>query len=157
MKDELVELQEKLDGVYDLTDVVDCQSVIRMLLGDLKREKLRTENTRWRLNKLVELVIDSKGCESDVKDYARGVKPEVSKTGNGSEKHDVIGYLAKMNELIKTVSCLDDEQLIDEAIGAWSKINTNSCEAAAIEELIERYREVKGVKNVMADKMPSVP
>ena len=48
MKNELVELQESLRGIYDFTDLVDCQSVIRMLLIDLKREKHRTKKEESR-------------------------------------------------------------------------------------------------------------
>ena len=65
MKDELVDLQDKLGGVYDLTNTVDCQSVIRMLLTDLKREKVKTEQTQKRLRALADRVLLSDACNTD--------------------------------------------------------------------------------------------
>ena len=86
MRDELVELQEKLNGVYDLTDTVDCQSVIRMLLMDIEREKLRTGNIQDKLREFAFLVLRSKGCELDVKVSAQKVLSQCV----GQIKQDVV-------------------------------------------------------------------
>lgn len=153
MKNELVELQEKLNGVYDLTDTVDCQSVIRMLLVDLKREKARTEAVWSKLQGLVQLVLDSRGCEPEVKSRVHGILNDRKNSTN----HDVVGYLLKMSEFAKQAEALADKELVDESIDAWGKINMESKESAIIEELIERFRNVKGAGNVVANTVSGVP
>ena len=152
MKNELVELQEKLNGVYDLTDVVDCQSIIRMLLLDMRRERSRTEVVWSKLQELSRLVIDSKGCEPEIQCYAHGVLKE----RNGTTKHDAVDYLRRVCELAKQTSALDDRQLIDDAIDVWGRINMDTKESAVIEELIERYRQARGITDVVSDKVPEV-
>jgi hypothetical protein len=141
MRNELVELQEKLNGVYDFTDVVDCQSVIRMLLVDMKREKARTEAVWNKLQGVVQLVLDSRGCEPDIKNHVHGILNDKKNSTN----HDVVGYLLKMSELAKQVSILNNNELVNDSIDVWSKISMDSKESAVIEELIERYRQAKGV------------
>jgi len=46
------QLQEKLEGTYDLNDLADCQSVIRMLLRDLDMANARAQRAATDLKSL---------------------------------------------------------------------------------------------------------
>ena len=80
------ELQDKLIGVYDFTNALDCQAVISMLLKDLEIEKKTTQILSGELKTLATAVVDEKpeaiskatvitggGKQNEVKGQCHGV------------------------------------------------------------------------------------
>ena len=145
MKDELVELQDKLGGVYDLTDIVDCQSVIRMLLTDMKREKARTEDMWQKLQGLADRVLLSDEIEDGLRKMAYEVR---NVKGVKRTKQAVVEFLMKMSEFMGEADKMSDDELISACMEVWSNLDMDSKESAVVEELMERFKKVKARKKV---------
>lgn len=140
---EIKDLQDKLQGVYDLTDAVDCQSVIRMLLRDLDVEKKRAETARNEMLTLADLTV--KG-DAEALEKAK-LFLERKKT-----KHSVIDFMQRMCNSMDAAEVLSDEKLVDEAIHIWAEYNMDSKESSVLDELIHRFRGRAGIKVSATDE-----
>ncbi len=124
------ELQDKLMGVYDFTNVVDCQSVIRILLIDLEVEKKRSDILNTRLNSLAKLVQDG---DPEAKSYAEGIITGVRK------KADVMAFLEKMSISMDNAEAMSDKDLHEAAMLVWSEFSLHSKESGVLGELLRRF------------------
>jgi hypothetical protein len=141
---EIKELQGKLQGVYDLTDAVDCQSVIRMLLRDLDAEKQKAEFAGKTVRMLAEKV---KAGDPDAKELAEKVIQNAPK-----KKHSVMDFMQRMCDSMDAVEGLSDEKLVDEAIHLWAEYNMDSKESSVLDELIHRFRSRAGIRISATDE-----
>lgn len=136
---EIKELQSKLNGVYDLTNVVDCQSVIRVLLRDLDKAHADVEAAESRLKFLAFCVAEGK---PDVKQKADEIlaKFNVKKRSPG----EVMDFLMRMSEQIRSAENMSNEELIGEVLSKiWAGFHMDSRESAILEELIERFKKAR--------------
>ena len=134
----LEQLQERLQGTFDLTDLADCQSVIRMLLRDLDMSNARAERTG-----------------TDLKALAFMVHRGVPKAGEKAEQilsgmpkrpgAEVMASLMKMSEEIHRAEDLDDKTLTDEVFKeVWADLHIDGRPSAVLEEMIARFKKLTG-------------
>jgi len=131
------ELEEKLDGVFDLTDIDDCREVIQTLLRDNQR---RCEE----------------GCSDKLKMLAKMVMSdnprakELAQTIEGSTKKKsakaLLDFFARMSNSVRHAKSLNNEKLIDAVLGIWGGLLMDSVESAVLEEIIERFKKATAKK-----------
>ena len=129
-------LEKKLDGIYDFNDIADCQSVIRILVRDLRNSRMQAEKNEQDLKMLALLVSNKreKQAAGKAKEVLVGSKP----------KTNIIDYLKRMSGSIKDAMEMDDTQLLDEVTNrVWADLDYESIESAVLEELMHRYNKVK--------------
>jgi len=142
-------LQEQLKGTYDLTDLVDCQSVIGMLLQEIETQQRRTKTVDGKLKILAAHV--TKGRDGAAMTFAQKALEETH-VRDGAE---VMDSLLKMSEDMADVETLDDETLVTETTNkVWGDLPFTSRESALVEELISRFKKNAGIEDVVADKVP---
>jgi hypothetical protein len=138
----LEQLQQKLEGVFDLTNTLDCQSVIRALLKDLERARGEELAAQAKLRILASLVSNGK---TSAKEVARGVLEKTEKRS----PEEVMDFLFCMCDETKRAEKLGDKDLISDAIKAWAELDMHSRESAVIDELIQRFKAAKGIKDAL--------
>ena len=127
------ELQDSLKGQFDLTNVVDCQSVISMLLNDIDRMDAR-------LLGLAKMVRD--GSPDDVKDRVDKILDR-RKQSPGK----VMDFILRMGAETKKASQMTDKEIVDSIMDStWGNMRMDSPEAATLEELIARFSKEKGLE-----------
>ena len=132
-------LEKKLDGIYDFNDIADCQSVIRILVRDLRNSRMQAEKNEQDLKMLALLVSNKrdKQAAGKAKEVLVGSKP----------KTNIIDYLKRMSGSIKDAMEMDDTQLLDEVTNrVWADLDYESIESAVLEELMHRYNKAKTIK-----------
>jgi hypothetical protein len=141
---EIKDLQDKLQGVYDLTEAVDCQSVIRMLLRDLDTEKQKAEFAGNSARMLAEKV---RTGDPDANSLAEKIIQNAPK-----KKYSVMDFMQRMCDSMNTAEALSDEQLVDESIHIWAEYDMDSKESSVLDELIHRFKRLAGIKVPATDK-----
>ena len=136
------ELKEKLQGVYDFSNAVDCQAVISMLLKDLTLESKRADLLSGELKVLAKLVSDGKP-EGKVRadNIINGIKQKV----------DVMGFLGRMSDNMTKAEQMTDTQLHDEVMQMWGEYDMASKESGALGELLKRFKEGNHVGNQVSE------
>jgi len=143
IEDSLERLQERLDGVYDLTKVKDCRAVIDMLLRDLDKSNMRTSAEIVKMRSLALAVANDR---FDAKEKAKEVLSSRQRDGG-----HVMEFLASMAEEMKQADALDDESLAAEVLNTtWANLDMDSRESAVLSELIGRFKKLKGCTDVKA-------
>jgi hypothetical protein len=145
----LEQLQQKLEGVFDLTSAVDCQSVIRALLRDLDRARGEDAAAQAKLRILASLVSNGK---PSAKEVAQGVLEKTEKRS----PEDVMDFLFCMCDETTRAEKLDDKDLVSDAVKAWAELDMHSRESAVIDELTQRFKAAKGIKDAFY-KVPKMP
>lgn len=138
MKELTIEgLQESLRGTYDLTDTVDCQSVIRMLLRDLNAANARSEKAEHDLKRLA---FATRHNPAKADELAGEVLDRNKVPG---EK--VMAFLERMAEEVTRAEDLTDIELTDEVFQhVWGDLDCDSRPSAVLEELLRRFRKHTG-------------
>lgn len=126
------EFQEKLDGVYDLNKVDDCQKVIDVLLRDLERHKGIEDAITARLTVLAELIAVG---SPDAKRKATEI---LAKEENKSAS-SIVNFLFRMADQTKRAENLDDKALLKELNRIWSGFPTDLWESAVLAEVVCRF------------------
>ena len=128
------EFQGKLDGVYDLNKVDDCQKVIDVLLRDLERHKGIEDAVTARLTVLAELIAVG---SPDAKRKATEI---LAKQENRSAS-SIVNFLFRMADQTKRAENLDDKALLEELNRIWSGFPTDLWESAVLAEVVRRFEE----------------
>jgi len=144
------ELQEKLRGVYDLTDTVDCQSVISMLLKEVEAEKESAVLHVKEANQLAELVAAD---SPEAKQLAERMNEQVNKIQQKARAWD---FIQRMCKSMDSAEKLPDTALIDEVLQSIGNLSMDSYESAVIEELVHRFKNPKGKKNDGVSGVPKI-
>lgn len=132
------ELQKQIEGSYDLTNIVDCQSVIQMLLDDLKSADLRLKG----------LAMSVKRGASDLDEKADKILEGVQCKSPG----EVVGFIMRMGSEMRKASEMSDVELVDGVMSTvWGELDMDDSGSAQLEEIIERFKKVKGIEDGMAD------
>lgn len=132
------ELQEKLQGTYDLTDLADCQSVIRMLLRDLDMANARAQRTGTDLKALA-FMVDRK--DPKALDRAGQILAGVPKCPG----EEVIQTLMRMSDEITRAEELGDKDLTAEVFReVWGNLDFDGRGSAVLEEMIRRFKKHTG-------------
>jgi hypothetical protein len=127
------ELEEKLDGVYDLNQVNDCRTVIEVLLRSLREKSESAQKDQDDLKMLALMVVNDK---PDAREKAKGVLAPVQK-----DKKEVVDYLMGMVETTKLAKEMSTEQLILEVTNTvWADLNMSGRESAMLGELLFRMK-----------------
>jgi len=133
-------LQERVKGTYDLTDLVDCQSVISMLLGDLKSADL----------KLKGLALLVKKGDPD------SVRERVDKVLEGHKSKspgEMIEFIMRMGSEMKSAESMSDDELTEAVVlNVWGELKSDSPESAQLSELVERFKGQEK-EDVVADSV----
>ena len=129
------ELQDKLIGVYDFTNALDCQAVISMLLKDLEIEKKTTQILSGELKTLATAVVDEK---------PEAISKATVITGGGSRtrsKVSVMGFLERMSLKMTEAESMTDEQLREALLQIWAEYDMDSKESSVLGEVLERLKK----------------
>lgn len=125
-------LSKELQGVYDFTNVVDCQSVISMLLKDLQRQKDRAELLSSEMKVLAKMVSDNNPkAKKRAADIVKGIK----------SKSDVMGFLSRMTDNMTNAEKMTNKQLYDAGMEVWGDMPMDSTESCVIGEILKRCNE----------------
>ena len=139
------ELQKKLKGHYDLTNAVDCQSVIRMLLVDLERAKKRADAAFSELRMLALLV-------SREKPTAKSMAGEVLEGIPMESAAKVMDAILAMCGEIKRAKALKDQEVADEVFRhVWGDLEMHSRGSAVLEELVLRFKKQAGLADFKSE------
>jgi len=132
------ELQDKLDGVYDLRDVEDCRKVLGVLLRSIEEKSAYGSLAYDRLRMLALMVING---NPEARDKAREVM-----AGSGKSKKEVMDFLMNMAGTMKQAESLTNKQLIAEVTDTvWGVLDMSSRESAVLGELIYRTKKLTGL------------
>lgn len=128
------ELQDRLDGVYDLNQVDDCRKMIEILLRSVREKTALEKQCRDNLKMLALMVINGNP-------EARELAKEAM-AGSGKSKKDVVDFLKQMALRIKEADDMTNHQLIQDVIDSvWSGLSLNSHESAVLGEMISRTKK----------------
>jgi len=142
------ELREKLEGVYDLGNALDCEAVIRMLLRDLDGANRRAETATDKLKVLAFMVSQGK---PETRERAQEIL-----AGSG-KKEEVWDFLMEMCEEIRRAEAMSAEDLGEDVLNrVWSEMDMQTRESAILAELIRRFRsgDVEGAVLQHMEKCP---
>jgi len=132
------QLQEKLEGTYDLNDLADCQSVIRMLLRDLDMANARAQRAATDLKSLSFMVNTGNPKASEKAEDVLAGMPKRS-----GER--VMDTLRRMSSEISRAEDLPNEQLTDEVFReVWGNLDFDGRPSAVLEEMIHRFKRLTG-------------
>ena len=136
----LEELQERLQGTYDLRDLVDCQSVIRMLLRDLDAANSRAERASTDLKSLAFMVNRGNPKAADKAERIIAGAPKRSDA-------EVMECLLAMSKELEHADALSDEDLTTEVFReVWGNLSFDGRPSAVLEELLLRFKKLTGQK-----------
>ena len=127
------ELQEKLDGVYDLLKVDDCRKMIDVLLRSILDKSNCLEQTQNQLKMLALMVVNDNPS-------ARDKACEVM-AGSGKSKAELMDFLMGMANTMKEAEGMTNKQIISEVTDMiWSGLDISSRESAVLGEMIHRMK-----------------
>jgi len=135
------EIEAKFDGVFDFTNAVDCQSVIRILLRDNEFKDKALSFTTNRLADFAEQVL-AVGIDPSLKEQALEYASQRVQIKNRTAR-ETINFILKMVENGKLAEKMTDSQLLSATFDAWSDEDISSQKSAVIEELITRFKKAK--------------
>jgi translation initiation factor 2 alpha subunit (eIF-2alpha) len=128
------ELQEKLDGVYDLLKVDDCRKMIDVLLRSILDKSNCLEQTQNQLKMLALMVVND---NPNAIEKAREVM-----AGSGKSKAELMDFLMGMANTMKEAEGMTNKQIISEVTDMiWSGLDSSSRESAVLGEMIHRMKE----------------
>lgn len=134
----LDELQEKLDGVFDLNRADDCQKVIETLLRTVRDRDSVTQKAQDDLKMLALMVIND---NPEVRTRARE-----SVMGHSKGKVSVGEYILKMFTSMTDANGMTNKELISEVTGSiWGSLDMSSRESAILGELLFRTKKLIGM------------
>lgn len=133
------ELEEKLDGVYDLNQVEDCRKVIEVLLRSIQEKSVSAQQNQDRLKTLAIMVINGNPEAREKAKEALAI--------SGNTKREVFDFLMGMVNTSKEATALTTKQLISEVTDTvWSELNMSGRESAVLGEMIFRMKKLIGVQ-----------
>jgi len=128
------DLQEKLNGVFDLNRIEDCYKIINTLLISLKNEKQAGQKHLDALRSLAFMVIKNNP-------QAREKACDIM-SSKKQDNHKVYNFLMDMVNTINKAQGMTNEELIDAVMDkVWSGFDGASLESALLEELVLRMRK----------------
>ena len=128
------ELQEKLDGVYDLLKVDDSRKMIDVLLRSILDKSNCLEQTQNQLKMLALMVVND---NPNAIEKAREVM-----AGSGKSKAELMDFLMGMANTMKEAEGMTNKQIISEVTDMiWSGLDSSSRESAVLGEMIHRMKE----------------
>jgi cytochrome c556 len=128
------ELQDKLDGVYDLETVDDCRKIISMLLRTEFDRDVLFKQSQDKLKNLAIMVVNENPQE---KDQAREA---LSKSGKS--KRSLMSFMTDMSKEMDSASSITNNQLITAVTDQiWSVFDISSRESSILGEMIERLKK----------------
>ena len=137
----LDELQEKLDGVFDLNQADDCQKVIETLLRTIRDRDEAAQKAQDDL-KMLALLVMNESLEARIK--AKEIMT-VSKKG----KSGVGEFILKMFNSMIDATKLSNKQIIEEVTSKiWGSLDMSSRESAVLGELLLRSKKAFGKEKV---------
>jgi hypothetical protein len=132
------QLQEKLDGVYDLTQAEDCRKVIEVLLRSISETKANGQQMQDQLKMLALMVVNG---NPEARDKAR----EALAT-QGKSKAEVVEFLMSMARTMDQATALSTKELVTEVTDTvWASLSMESRESAVLGELIYRMKKFTGL------------
>ena len=132
------QLQEKLDGVYDLSQAEDCRKVIEVLLRSTNESKQTAQQTQDQLRMLALMVVNG---NPEARDKAREVM-----AGSGKTKAEVFDFLMAMSKTMEAATAMSTKQFIMEVTDTvWAGLDMSSRESAVLGELIFRTKKLAGM------------
>lgn len=132
------ELQEKLDGVYDLEKVEDCRKVIGVLLRSIRDKDNTAQSSQDQLKMLAIMILNG---NPESREKAREVL-----AGTGKTKKEVMAFLMSMAGTMKEAEVMPNKQLIAEVTDAiWAGYDMASRESSILGEMIFRYKKAVGL------------
>jgi hypothetical protein len=134
----LEQLAAKLEGTYDLTDLADCQSVIRMLLRNLDAANARAERANTDLKSLAFQV--HRGNDDKAHEKAEAILAGCKRPAG-----EVMAGLMKMSDEMGRASDLNDTDLTTEVFKeVWGELTIDGRPSAVLEEMIHRFKVMTG-------------
>ena len=141
------ELQERLEGVYDLNRAEDCWKVIGVLLRSVRQEKATAQQAVDRLKTLALMVVNENPA---VRDKAREAI-----AGSGKSKKELFDFLMDMAKTMDSASELSNKQLVGEVTDTiWAELDMSSRESAVLGELIYRMKKLTGMLGSISGQPP---
>lgn len=132
------ELQEKLDGVYDLHQAEDCRKVIDVLLRSAREKAVAGQQAQDRLKMLAIMVLNGNPEARE--------KAKEALAGSGKSKKEVMDFLMSMVNTGAQANALSTKQLISEVTDTvWAGLDMASRESAVLGELIYRTKKLIGM------------
>jgi hypothetical protein len=130
------ELQEKLDGVYDLEQLEDCRKMIDVLLRSIREKEMVALRSQDQLHILALMVVNRNP-------EAREKALEVT-SGSEKPKVKVIDFLTSMADTMKSSEAMTNEQLITAVTDKiWMGLDMSSRESAVLGEMIFRIKKLQ--------------
>jgi hypothetical protein len=143
------DLKDKLDGVFDLDKLEDCQRIVGVLLRSIQSEKKAGQQSLSDLRTLAIMVI---GDNPKARDKARDVMSVAKK--NPSQ---VYNFLMEMARTMQEAQAMKDEELINAVMDKiWSGFDGASMESALLGELVNRMKNMLGLSYSDEDSVMSV-
>jgi hypothetical protein len=140
------ELQEKLDGVYDLEQLEDCRKMIDVLLRSICEKEIVALRSQDQLHILALMVVNR---NSEARDKALEVL-----SGSRKSRVKVIDFLTSMADTMKLSEAMTNEQLVTEVTDKiWMGLDMSSRESAVLGEMIFRIKKLQDCPDSQA---PSV-
>ena len=134
----LDELQEKLDGAFDLSQAEDCHKVIETLLRTIRDRDAAAQKAQDDL-KMLALMVMNENLEARAK--ARDVM-----TGSKKGKVGVGEFILKMFASMTDANGMTNKQLVSEVTGKiWGSLDMSSRESAILGELLFRMKKLIGM------------
>ena len=128
------ELQEKLDGVYDLSNVDDCRKMIDSLLRSILDKSMCIEQSQNQLKLLALMVVNG---NPDAVEKAKDVM-----AGSGKSKTELLDFLMGMASTMKEAEGMTNKQVISEVTDMiWAGFDISSRESAVLGEMIHRMKK----------------
>lgn len=135
------ELQAKLAGVFDLSEVDDCRKIIGVLLRSMGEKESSSQSCQNNLKMLAMMVVNG---NPEARDKATEVL-----TGSRKSKNEMWDFLVGMAKTMEQATSMTTEQIISEVMEkVWSPLDMSSRESAVLGELIFRTRKLIGAVEV---------
>jgi len=133
------ELEKRLEGTHNFSDIKDCHSVIKMLLRDLDIAR-KGEDKKEKGLKTLALAVRHNPVESE-----ELAEQALSKHKNVPK--NILSFLKGMSEEMIQAENLSDEVLTDNVLkDVWGDLDLNGRPSAVLEEMIRRFRKLTNQK-----------
>jgi len=127
------ELQERLDGVYDLNQADDCRKMIGVLLRSIREKERLGQQLQNQLKTLALMVVNE---NPEARDKAREALAKSGKT-----KAEVFDFLMNMAKTMDAAEAMSNDQLVSEVTNlVWAGLDMSSRESSVLGEMIHRMK-----------------
>ena len=133
------ELEKRLEGTHNFSDIKDCHAVVKMLLRDLDIARKGEDKKEKGLKTLALAVRHNPVKSEELAEQALSKHKNVPK--------NILSFLRGMSEEMIQAENLSDEVLTDNVLkDVWGDLDLNGRPSAVLEEMIRRFRNLTNQK-----------